>query len=173
MCYFAFRTSHVSASRIGRIDSSKIKNSAEPFVKMRDWFEDQCHKTQSDLTQKVNELQKTYEWLKVAQQNKKNLKKNEDFRQDVAKLETLVQSQKDKLSKQFNLISGHLEEKLKQIIAEISKKKNISVVMNQYIQDVQAILYYDDSVLDITDEVIRRLNEDERNILLPDLESLP
>lgn len=155
--------------RLARIDSLKIKNTAEPFVKVRGWFERQCQNTQTDLTNKIHSLQKTYEWLKVTKKDEKGRTRHDAFRQEVAALEVTVQKRKDLLTQQFGVIQTFLEEKLKQVIAQLAHEKGISLVLNQYIQEVQALLFADDSVLDITPDVIRLMEQETQNLHLPEL----
>lgn len=151
------------------INSTKIKNEAEPFLRVRTWFEKQCQNTQGDLSSKVQDLQRTYEWLKIAPKDQKNRSRHDGFRKEVSELERIVQERKEHLTQQFGVISSYLEEKLKQVIAKLARDKNISIVMNQHIQEVQAILYANQNVLDLTDDVIAHMNQETKNLHLPEI----
>lgn len=159
----------VTLPRLAKIDSTRIKNEAQPFVRVRQWFEKQCQHTQNDLTTRVHELQKTYEWLKVATKDQKARERHDDFRREVAALERVVQERKENLTQQFGSISTFLENKLKQVIAQLAKDKNVSIVLNQYVNDIQAILYADSRVIDLTDDIITCMNQETVNLHLPDI----
>lgn len=175
LCVIAtrFLTRHVPLvapeMRIACIDSLKIKNTAEPFVKVRNWFEDQRQNTQLELSNKIHTLQKTYEWLKVSKKDQKSRERHQEFQQELAGLERVVQERKDQLTQQFSVIASFLEEKLKQVIAQLAREKHVSLVMNQHINEIQSILYSDDSVIDITEDVVRLMNQETQNLHLPNL----
>lgn len=160
-----------SAARVSIIDSVRIKTQSLPFIKVRQLLEEQHATAQKEILEQESVIREQYEELKKSTiPNSEKQKKKQILDKKVAELQQSVQKRQEKLTKQFSFLTENLEAKLNEIIKEIVKEFGFNLVLNTTIQETHAILYAEPS-LDITDEVIKRLDHKLPNLTLPTLES--
>ena len=160
-----------SAARVSIIDSVRIKTQSLPFIKVRQLLEEQHATAQKEILEQESVIREQYEELKKSTMpNSEKQKKKQILDKKVAELQQSVQKRQEKLTKQFSFLTENLEAKLNEIIKEIVKEFGFNLVLNTTIQETHAILYAEPS-LDITDEVIKRLDHKLPNLTLPTLES--
>ena len=150
--------------KIAVVDSSRIKIHSLPFARVRDLLEKEHERIHAEILAQETKLRKEHETLKnskisAADKQKKKL----EFDKKVSALEQQVQKTKEQLSQQFSWLTEHLESTLNSVIEEIVKEYGFNLVLNKTIQETRSILYNQQN-LDITSEVIKRLDR-----ILPDL----
>jgi Skp family chaperone for outer membrane proteins len=157
-------------ARIAILDSVRIKTQSLPFIKVRQLLEEQHAMAQKEILEQESIIREQYEGLKKGSiPNSEKQKKKQTLDKKVAELQQSVQKRQDKLTKQFSLLTENLEIKLNEIIKEIVHEYGFNLVLNTTIQETHAILYAEPS-LDITDEVIKRLDHKLPDLTLPTLE---
>lgn len=162
-------TSSTQSIRIAVMDSSRIKAEAKPFIAVRELIDKEhvdAHKQILEQETVLREELREIRTSKLGARKKQEMK--QDFDKKLALLEQTVLQKKEKIVRQFEQISSELESALKGIIEKIVKDKGFQVVLNKFIQETQAILYSEKS-LDITDEVIEKINKKIPKIQLPDV----
>lgn len=159
------------AARVAIIDSIRIKTQSLPFIKVRQLLEEQHAMAQKEILEQESIIREQHEELKKGSlPDSEKQKKKQILDKKVAELQQNVQKRQEKLTKQFSFLTENLETKLSEIIKEIVKEHGFNLVLNSTIQETHAILYADPS-LDITEEVIKRLDHKLPNLTLPSLES--
>lgn len=157
-------------ARVSIIDSVRIKTQSLPFIKVRQLLEEQHAVAQKEILEQESVIREQYEELKKSSiPNQEKQKKKQNLDKKIAELQQSVQKRQEKLTKQFSLLTASLESKLNEIIKEIVKEYGFNLVLNTTIQETHAILYAEPS-LDITDEVIKRLDHKLPDLTLPSLE---
>lgn len=170
--YFFIKKPSVEAgiSRVAIIDSVRIKTQSLPFIKVRQLLEEQHATAQKEILEQESVIREQYEELKKnSVPNSEKQKTKQILDKKVAELQQSVQKRQEKLTKQFSFLTENLEIKLNEIIKEIVKEFGFNLVLNTTIQETHAILYAEPS-LDITDEVIKRLDHKLPNLTLPTIE---
>ncbi len=158
------------AARVSIIDSVRIKTQSLPFIKVRQLLEEQHTIAQKEILEQESTLREQYEELKKSPvHNQEKQKKKQALDKKVAELQQSVQKRQEKLTKQFSLLTEGLESKLNEVIKEIVKEYGFNLVLNTTIQETHAILYAEPS-LDITDEVIKRLDHKVPDLTFPNIE---
>jgi len=170
--YFFVKKPSVEAgiSRVAIIDSVRIKTQSLPFIKVRQLLEEQHATAQKEILEQESVIREQYEELKKnSVPNSEKQKTKQVLDKKVAELQQSVQKRQEKLTKQFSFLTENLETKLNEIIKEIAREFGFNLVLNTTIQETHAILYAEPS-LDVTDEVIKRLDHKLPNLALPTLE---
>lgn len=152
--------------KLGTIDTNQIVEKSIAYVEATKVLEKKMKRLQNSaiqaskiLSNKFIEFEKKKNFLSLSEYNK--------IKNDLIKEEEILQkkfySQRIILDKQFNKINQIIEEHLKNIVDEIAKEKNITMIFNKI------LTLYNEQSIDITHEVIEKLNKELRFI---DLNSL-
>ena len=158
-------------ARVAVIDSVRIKTQSVPFIKVRQLLEEQHAKAHQEILEQERSIRQQDEELRKGTiSNQEKHKKKQALDKKVTELQQSVQKKQDKLTKQFALLTERLETELNEIIAKIVKELGFNLVLNTTIQETKAILYADPA-LDITNEIIKRLDKKMPTVTLPSLES--
>jgi Skp family chaperone for outer membrane proteins len=154
--------------KIAVIDSRIIKDQSVPFVKVRELLDKEHARVHEEIIAQELKLREEYEQIKNSEISAE-LKQQQklEFDKKVALLEQRVQKIKDKIGRQFSWLTEHVEVKLNEVIKGIVSQYGFNIVLNMTIQETRAVLYADGN-LDITLEVIKRLDK-----MLPDLRLPP
>lgn len=129
-------------------DSVAVKTAREQLKSKQDQFLSEIKNKEVELKKEDEELAKQRSILAPdAFEQKVNA-----FREKAAVVQRDARMKQGQLSKAFDSALGELQKTIVVIVSEMAKEKNFSVA----IPSTQA-LYYDPS-LDITDEVLKRLN---------------
>ncbi len=153
--------------KIAVVDGLKIKSTSKPFVRVRELLEEQHADAHKEILTQENAIRKEYENLKSGVGSLEERKKRkQEVDKKIAELEKNVQKKKDILTKQFSVLMENVEMEMNHVISTLVKEHGFNLVLNKSIQETRAILFYEPS-LDITDEVIRRLDNKIKTIVLP------
>ena len=160
--YFAFYSHKIESKsiRVAAVDSNLIKSQSLPFSRVRELLEEEHNRIHKDILEQEANLREEHQRLK---KTKAKPEQKLEFDKKISGLEQQVQKTKEKLEKQFTLLTNLVESTLNQVISEIVQEYGFNLVLNMTIQETRSILYHD-KALDITAEVIKRLDK-----VLPDL----
>ena len=151
--FFSF---NANSAGIGVLDVEKIvKESAA----MRD-IQKKVSKKQEDYQKDVTSKQTALEAEQKNLEKRKNVISQEAFEKEAKPFEKKVDDLKEFVDKKQNSLKkasldgmSKVNDKIKDIVADISKEKELDVI----IPAAQALYYKDE--LDISDEVLKRLNK--------------
>lgn len=148
-------TLNAKASTIAILDVEKIVKESTAMKYIERKVSKQQEKYQKLVTKKQNNLEK--EQKKV--ESKKSVLSKEAFTKEITAFENKVEDLKEYVDRRQNSLKkasldgmSKVNEVIKEIISEISKEKNIDVI----IPANQSLFYKDE--LDISKEVLERLN---------------
>ena len=161
--FFMFVTFFASVAfaaefKVAIVDMQKAIQSSSAGKKAKKEVEGDFEKKKKELKKKEDDLKKRVEEFekkqavlsdKVRQEQQADLQKDMmQFREEVGKSQMTIQQRERELTKP-------ILEKLQKIISEIAKEKDFSVVLEKAEQSVM----FAKSELDITDEVIKRVDK--------------
>lgn len=148
--------SNVNATEVGVLDVEKI---VKESTAMR-YIQNVVSKKQDEYQKQVTKKQEALEKEQKRIESKKNVLSKEALEKETTKFEKQIDDLKEFVDKKQNSLKkasldsmSKVNDEIKEIIAEISKEKNIDII----IPATQA-LYYQES-LDISDEVLKKLNK--------------
>ena len=150
---FAF---NANANSIGVLDVEKIVKESKAMRYIQSKVSKQQDLYQKQVTKKQKELEKEQKRIegKKSVLSKEALEKEiVKFEKKVDKLKTFVDRKQNNLKKSSLDAMSKVNDKIKDIIAEISKEKSLDLI----VPAAQALYYKDE--LDISDEVLERLNK--------------
>lgn len=153
---FALFTLNANAGGIGILDVEKIVKESSA---MRD-IQNKVTKKQDEYQKEVTKKQNVLEAEQKKLEGKKNVLSKEAldkevvaFEKKVDELKTFVDKKQNSLKKASMDAMGKVNDKIKDIIADISKEKDLDVIM----PSAQALYFKDE--LDVSNEVLARLNK--------------
>ena len=158
-----FRLSqNVEKSNIGIIDFRKILRDSNAMKNLGKIFVDAEKKINYELNMKQIELKKKEKLIiknkkkftKSVYQSKLNL-----FKEDVFKVKNYDKKQRVGLNKSFQIIQKQLKDLLAKIIKDISRKKNMSIVILK-----ENIFIFNDKSIDFTSEALDLFNKQTKDI---------
>ena len=156
LALFSFISLNANAGGIGILDVEKIVKESSA---MRD-IQGKVSKKQDEYQKDVTKKQTSLEAEQKKIESKKNVlskdaleKENQVFEKKVEDLKAFVEKKQNSLKKASLDGKSKVNDKIKDIIAEISKEKNLDVIIPS-----QQALYYKDE-LDISAEVLNKLNK--------------
>lgn len=153
---FALFSFNAGATNIGVLDVKKILKESTAM----NFIQNKITKKQKEYQKQVDKKQKSLEKAQKKLESKKNIlskaalnKEIKAFEKKVAGLKKLVDRKQNSLQKASANGMSKVNDKIKDIIAEISQEKGIDII----IPSTQALFYKDE--LDISAEVLARLNK--------------
>ncbi|MES2607858.1 MAG: OmpH family outer membrane protein [Pseudomonadota bacterium] len=155
---------------IAVVDGDRLKKESKSFQAVHDILIAEQSKAHEEILPIETTLLKEQEEIRLeAKKNPENAKKRNDaFEVRVAELEQKMQKKRSLLEKQRDSLSEIIQEMVFSIINEISAKKNISIVLNKTIDDKRSVFFVEKR-MDLTDEVIAKLDSHLKNIKLPNI----
>ncbi|MSO14190.1 OmpH family outer membrane protein [Rickettsiales endosymbiont of Trichoplax sp. H2] len=148
-------------TKIGIIDTSKITEKSTAYTEASKLVGNEIKNYDESVTQVGKSFSKKVEDL----EKKKNVMSSKEYnrkRDELAKEEEELQKkfydQRVKIDKKVHNINQILDDNLKKIVNVLAKEKNITIIFNK-----AATLYSDDSI-DITDDIITKLNKELKSI---------
>jgi outer membrane protein len=154
--FFVLFSFSASAIEVGVLDVDKIVKESKAMRHIQKVVSGKQDSYQQEVTKKQDELEKEQKAIEA----KKNIlseeafeKKAKEFEAKVDELKTFVDNKQNSLRKASLDSMGKVNDKIKEIITEISQEKGLDII----IPSTQA-LYYKES-LDISNEVLIRLNK--------------
>lgn len=157
------------------VDISKVKDQSLPFKKFKELIEEKHAKFHKEILELEIQLRNQYDVFKKNEEKAKEtnqgpsaelVKQKEDFEKRVTELEHMVRERQEELNREFTDLSQKIEEVLKQTVISIANEQNFNLIINTAIMDSAVVLYGNEG-LDITGEIIRRLDEKLASINLP------
>lgn len=153
---FAFNAFADDDGKIAILDVEKI---VKESVAMKD-VQNKTTKKQDEYQKEVTKKQNALEAEQKKLEGKKNVLSKETLDKEVAAFEKKVEDLKTFVDKKQNSLKkgsmeamGKINDKIKDIIADISKEKDLDVII-----PASQALYYKDE-LDVSAEVLTRLNK--------------
>ena len=147
---------NASASEIGVLDVEKIVKESSAMRDIQNKISKKQDEYQKEVTKKQNELEADQKRI----ENKKNVlskealeKETKTFEKKIDDLKSFVDKKQNSLKKASLDSMGKVNDKIKEIIADISKEKGLDAII-----PASQALYYKDE-LDISDEVLKKLNK--------------
>lgn len=151
-----FLANFANSSEIAILDVDRIVKESKAMKYIQETVSKQQDKYQKEVTKKQQELeteQKRVEGKKSLLSEEAFAKEVKDFENKIDELKTFVDRRQNSLKKASLDAMSKVNEKVKEIITDISKEKNIDVL----VPSSQA-LYYKEN-LDISEEVLTKLNK--------------
>jgi outer membrane protein len=147
---------NAAASEIGVLDVEKIVKESSAMRDIQNKISKKQDEYQKEVTKKQNELeadQKRIEGKKNVLSKDALEKETKSFEKKIDDLKTFVDKKQNSLKKASLDSMGKVNDKIKEIIADISKEKSLDAII-----PASQTLYYKDE-LDVSDEVLKRLNK--------------
>lgn len=147
---------NASAVGIGILDVEKIVKESSAMRDIQKKISNKQDEYQKEVTKKQDELESEQKRI----ESKKNVlskeafeKETKAFEKKIDDLKTFVDKKQNSLKKASMDSMGKVNDKIKDIIADIAKEKDFEVIIPS-----SQTLYYKDA-LDISDEVLKKLNK--------------
>lgn len=159
---FLFAIGNVHAqTKIGIIDTSKITEKSTAYTEASKVvgseiknYEESATQVGKSFSKKVEDLEKK----KNVMSSKEYNRKRDELAKEEEELQKKFYDQRAKIDKKAHNINQILDDNLKKIVNAIAKEKNITIIFNKV-----ATLYSDESI-DITDDIIIKLNKELKSI---------
>jgi outer membrane protein len=147
---------NASAAGIGVLDVEKIVKESSAMRDIQKKISSKQDDYQKEVTKKQDDLeseQKRIEGKRNVLSKEAFEKETKAFEKKIDDLKTFVDKKQNSLKKASMDSMGKVNDKIKDIIADIAKEKDFEVIIPS-----SQTLYYKDA-LDISDEVLKRLNK--------------
>jgi Skp family chaperone for outer membrane proteins len=159
---YSSKSASMDKISIAIVNVQRIRDEAKAFRQLSILIDEQHSNAHKKIMEMEAKLRKEHEKIKEDEQkNKKNspelLQKRQIFEKQVADLEQKVQSERDSLNSQFIQLEKQIESSMQSVLSEVVYEKKIQIVINTNVLDKEVILSADKK-LNITDEVIKRLD---------------
>ncbi len=150
------------SAQIAFVNLSRVNTEAQAVRHFKELIERQYKTFHEEILGREKQLQKQYEEIREIEKKSPELAKNlsakkDDLDRQVTDLDKTLRARKDTLNKIFARIQEQIESKIREIVTDVAKRRNLNLVFNATILDASVVLY-GGSELDITDEVLRELN---------------
>ena len=153
---FAIFAFNANAAEIGILDVEKIVKDSSAMRDVQSKISKKQDEYQKEVTKKQNELeadQKRIESKKTVLSQEALEKETKAFEKKIDDLKTFVDKKQNSLKKASLDAMSKVNDKIKDIIADIAKEKELEVII-----PASQTLYFKDN-LDVSDEVLKRLNK--------------
>lgn len=153
---FALFAFNASAAGVGILDVEKIVKESSAMRDIQNKVSKKQDEYQKEVTKKQDELeseQKRIEGKKNVLSKEAFEKETKGFEKKIDDLKTFVDKKQNSLKKASMESMSKVNDKIKDIIADISKERELDVIV-----PASQTLYYKDE-LDISSEVLKRLNK--------------
>lgn len=159
--------------RIGVVDFVRISTESKVFQSVNTYWENKHSESGQMIFNSDNELRQEYQELREKEKRTGKpdaalLAKKQAFEKKVVALEQLVQQRKNELNTQRNSLNERLNIKIKEILEAISKSEGMHLILNKAMSEEVPIVLFSSQTLDITDKVIRKLDESQDEFNLPE-----
>ena len=152
----AFALPAQAETKIGIVNIQKIMNDSTAAKSVRDQLQSKQKSFQAELDAKEKELLKEDQELVKQRSNMDKAAfeaKVNAFREKAAKAQGDIRTKKASLDQVFSTALEQIQTAVINITSEVAREKQLTVVISS------AQVLYGDSSLDITDEVLSRLNK--------------
>lgn len=148
-------TSALAETSIGVVNVAKIMRDSKAATSVRDQLKSKQKSFQADLDAKEKALYAEDQALAKQKDSADKAgfeKKVKDFREKAASEQRAVQAKKAQLDKAFSAALEEIQKNVVDIVKQVASEKKMNLVVSS-----TQVLYGDDS-LDVTDEVLKRLD---------------
>lgn len=169
---FLHRSHHIHTQpNIAIVNLSKIRSEAKAFANFRDLIERQYKIFHTEIIEKENQLRNRYGKIKLLENNTASsdpsLKEQKDrLDKEVQQLEKTIKQRKERLNQDFEIVNQEIENKLQEIVTRIAHDRHLNLILNATIMDASVVLH-GGKELDISEEVISKLNKELPTVHLP------
>lgn len=137
------------------LDEIKIRSKAKPFLKINEFVDSYNYNAQKELHEQESLFRKEYEEIQNSLEPRSVIElKKQKFKEKIDNLHKKIEEKQEFLNKKLSRISDHILKTMQEIIKEIAISKDIKLVLN-----ISDKLSYIDNSVDITDEIIRKLEQ--------------
>jgi len=153
---FAFTSFNANAEGTGVLDVEKIVKESSAMRDIQKKVSSKQDEYQKEVTKKQNDLeseQKKIEGKRNVLSKEAFEKETKAFEKKIDDLKTFVDKKQNSLKKASMDSMSKINDKIKDIIADIAKEKEFDVII-----PASQTLYYKDT-LDVSEEVLKRLNK--------------
>lgn len=152
---------------IGVVDINKIKNHSKVFQKFQEILDNLNATIHKEILDKETKLRTEHEQFKKREEEageptQEILKQKTKLDKEIAELEQIVRSRREELDQQLTNGLVHIKQTLKEIMDDLGMSLGLKIILNKSIGDGnqmdQSIVLFSNEGLDLTDEVIQRLD---------------
>lgn len=156
------------SSSIGMVDINGIKANSKVFQKFTKDLDNLNATIYREILEQETQLRAEYEQFKKREEETREptpeiLKQKAELDKKSAGLEKVAQERKEELDRRYTEGLTHIKETLKDIVKDLGKTHGLTLILNKSIgednQMDQSIVLFCDEGLDLTQEVILRLDK--------------
>ncbi|MGV8949172.1 MAG: OmpH family outer membrane protein [Candidatus Paracaedibacter sp.] len=153
---------------IGVVDINRIKTDSKVFQKFKEVVEGLNATIHEEIFDKETKLRAEFEHLKKREEELKEptreiLKQKTELDKKYAVLEETVRARRKELDEEYTKGLINIKQTLKEIMSDLGKVHSLKIILNKSIGDGnqmdQSIVLFCNEGLDLTDEVINRLDK--------------
>ena len=152
---------------IGVVDINRIKADSKVFQKFKEVVEGLNATIHEEIFDQETKLRAEFENLKKREEEAKEptqeiLNKKTELDKKYAALEETVRARRKELDEEYTKGLINIKQTLKEIMGDLGKVHSLKIILNKSIGDGnqmdQSIVLFSNDGLDLTDEVIKRLD---------------
>jgi Skp family chaperone for outer membrane proteins len=152
---------------IGVVDINRIKADSKVFQKFKEVVEGLNATIHQEIFDRETKLRAEFEQFKKRQEEAKEptteiLKQKAELDKKYAALEKTVRTRREELDEEYTKGLINIKQTLKEIMGDLGKVHGLKIILNKSIGDGnqmdQSIVLFCNEGLDLTDEVIKRLD---------------
>lgn len=156
-----------AALSIGVVDINSIKSHSRVFQKFTETLNSLNATIHKEILERETKLRTEYEQFKKYEEEAKEptqeiVKQKTELDKKYAALEQMVRSRREELDQQYTKGLINIKQTLKKIMDDLGKAHGLKIILNKSIGDGnqmdQAIVLFCNEGLDLTTEVIQRLD---------------
>lgn len=153
---------------IGVVDINRIKTDSQVFQKFKEVVEGLNTTIHSEIFDRETKLRTEFEEFKKHQEEANEptpeiLKRKTELDKKYAALEKTVRTRREELNEEYTKGLINIKQTLREIMSDLGKAHGLKIILNKSIGDGnqmdQSIVLFHNEGLDLTDEVIRRLDK--------------
>lgn len=168
---FSFRPSSQNPPAplsVGVVDISRIKADSKVFQKFKEVVEGLNATIHKEILDRETKLRAEFEHLKKREEEaqgstQETLNQKAELDKKYAALEETVRTRREELDGEYTKGLINIKQTLKEIMNDLGMAYNLKIILNKSIGDVnqmdQSIVLFCNEGLDLTDEVINRLDQ--------------
>jgi Skp family chaperone for outer membrane proteins len=160
------KTKDTSPMTIAVLDGERLKKDATPFMTVHQLMSAEFDKVKSEFGPFSAQLETAFDLVRSEKNPAKAQKKKEAFDKKRVEIEQVFIKKQEYLHSIEVELTNKLQNTVFEIVDELAKKHNISIILNRMVDDKISV-FYSKPHLDITDEVIREVNRRLKNVQLP------
>jgi len=153
---------------IGMVDINRIKTDSKVFQKFKEVVEGLNTTIHKEIFERETKLRTEFENLKKREEEAKEptpeiLKQRTALDKKYAALEETVRARREELDEEYTKGHINIKQTLKEIMSDLGKTHGLKIILNKSIgegnQMDQSIVLFCNEGLDLTNEVIKRLDQ--------------